>query len=264
MIGFVCGLAACAVSLSSTARRGAAVTELPPASPAVRSAEVAVPAPQPAPAPGVSAQAAGPAPVQAPAPAVSGPAAVETAAFRALFSKQPDPLTTVVTIVPGDTLTALARKSATTAGLLQRINGLPDDKLRVGQKIKAPASRFSVVVDRSQNLLMLKAGEEVLKTYPVSTGSPDSVTPLGVFKITDRLINPTWYKAGAVVPPDSKENVLGTRWLGFTIAGYGIHGTTEPDKIGQSVTAGCVRMRNAEAEELYDFLPEGAEVTIID
>ena len=58
--------------------------------------------------------------------------------------------------------------------------------------------------------------------------------------------------------------VLGTRWMGFDITGYGIHGTTEPDKIGQQVTAGCVRMRNEEVEELYTLIPVGTEVTIQD
>jgi lipoprotein-anchoring transpeptidase ErfK/SrfK len=52
--------------------------------------------------------------------------------------------------------------------------------------------------------------------------------------------------------------------MGFDITGYGIHGTTEPDKIGQQVTAGCVRMRNEEVEELYTLIPVGTEVTIQD
>ena len=66
------------------------------------------------------------------------------------------------------------------------------------------------------------------------------------------------------MPPDSPENILGTRWLGFDKKGYGIHGSVDPSAIGQYVTAGCVRMTNADVEELYAILPVGAEVTIVD
>ena len=67
-----------------------------------------------------------------------------------------------------------------------------------------------------------------------------------------------------MIPPESPDNALGSRWLGFDIKGYGIHGTLQPDKIGQQVTAGCVRMRNADVEELYRILPYATEVVITD
>ncbi|MBM3248214.1 MAG: L,D-transpeptidase, partial [Candidatus Omnitrophica bacterium] len=57
---------------------------------------------------------------------------------------------------------------------------------------------------------------------------------------------------------------LGTRWMGFDIPEYGIHGTTEPESIGKQATKGCVRMINKDVEELYSILPVGTEVTIID
>ena len=147
--------------------------------------------------------------------------------------------------------------------VVKKMNGLATDKLSIGQRLKIPSVKFNMVIDKSQNTLILKGGEEVLKTYVVSTGSNNS-TPVGVFKVTDKLVNPTWYKSGAVVPFGSPENVLGTRWIGLTHKGYGIHGTTEPDKLGQQVTAGCVRMRNEEVEELFGFVIPGTEVTIVD
>jgi lipoprotein-anchoring transpeptidase ErfK/SrfK len=118
-------------------------------------------------------------------------------------------------------------------------------------------------VDKSQNLLFLKRNGEVVKTYVVSTGK-DNSTPIGTFKIVNKLENPTWYKAGAVIPPDSPDNILGSRWLGFDLKGYGIHGTTEPNNLGEQVTLGCVRMKNQEVEELFDIVPLGTEVIIID
>lgn len=166
-------------------------------------------------------------------------------------------------IKPGDTLTKIAREYKTTVDLIKKSNGLSDDKIFPGRKIKVWTTAFTVVVDRSQNLLMLKSDEEVIKTYIVSTGINNS-TPLGTFKIANKLTDPTWFKAGAVVPSGSAENILGTRWLGFDLAGYGIHGTIEPQNLGRQVTQGCVRMANSDVEELYTILPLGTEVTIVD
>ncbi len=195
--------------------------------------------------------------------AANVPSSEETQLFKVMLSPQPDAHSIVYEVKAKDNLTNISKKHNTTIDLIRKANNLPNDKLMPGMKLKIPNYKFSLVVDKSQNTLMLKGDEEVLKVYVVSTGVKNS-TPVGVFKITDKLVNPTWYKAGAVVPYGSAENVLGTRWLGFTIKGYGIHGTTEPEKLGQQVTAGCVRMRNDEVEELFGIVPPGTEVTIVD
>ena len=64
--------------------------------------------------------------------------------------------------------------------------------------------------------------------------------------------------------PDSPENILGTRWLGISYPGYGIHGTTIPESLGSQSTSGCIRMLNEEVEELYSIVPYGTEVEIKD
>ncbi|MFA7271176.1 MAG: L,D-transpeptidase, partial [Candidatus Omnitrophota bacterium] len=110
---------------------------------------------------------------------------------------------------------------------------------------------------------LLKSDEEIMKTYIVSTGKNNS-TPVGNFKITSKLINPTWFKAGAVIPAGSPKNILGTRWLGLDRPSYGIHGTTEPQSLGRQATQGCVRMTNQDVEELYIIVPIGTEVIIVD
>ena len=89
-------------------------------------------------------------------------------------------------------------------------------------------------------------------------------TPVGNFKIINKLPNPTWFKAGAVVAPNSPDNILGSRWLGFDLPGYGIHGTTDPGNLGKQITQGCIRMSNSDIEELYAIVPLGTEVTILD
>ena len=187
----------------------------------------------------------------------------ETPAFAAFLSPKPDAHSIFYTVQPGDNLTKISRKNHVTTDLLQMINGLDENKIVTGARLKIPTYQLSLVVDKSQNILTLKGDEEVLKTYVVSTGVHNS-TPVGVFKITDKLVNPTWYKNNKAIKPGSPENQLGTRWMGISKKGYGIHGTIEPEKLGQSVTAGCVRMKNEEVEELYRIVPPGTEVILVD
>lgn len=164
---------------------------------------------------------------------------------------------------PGDTLGKIASAYGTTVDFIKRSNGLKSDIIRPNQKLKVPKGRFGIVVDKSQNQLLLTENNQFIKTYPVATGK-DNSTPVGTFKIVTKIPNPVWYTQGAVVPPESPENILGTRWLGIDKQGYGIHGSVDSTSIGHQVTAGCVRMTNSDVEELFDIVPVGTEVTIVD
>ncbi len=188
---------------------------------------------------------------------------IEDLNIKQLFSPEITPKSELYEIKPGDTLAKIAKQFNTTPELIKKSNNLSSDKIILGRKLKVWTAPFSILVDKSQNILILKTNEEVFKTYIVSTGSNNS-TPVGTFKIINKLIDPTWFKAGAVVPPGSPENVLGTRWMGIDVPSYGIHGTTEPKALGKQVTQGCVRMANNEVEELYAIVPIGTEVTIVD
>jgi lipoprotein-anchoring transpeptidase ErfK/SrfK len=188
---------------------------------------------------------------------------IEDLNIKLLFSPIITPKSTLYQIEPGDTLTKIAHKFNTLPELIMKSNNLADDKILPGRKIKVWTGTFSILVDKSQNTLLLKSDEEIIKTYIVSTGANNS-TPTNDFKIVNKLRNPTWFKAGAVVPPGSPENILGSRWLGFDLPGYGIHGTTDPQSLGKQVTQGCIRMSNADVEELYNIIPIGAEVTVVD
>lgn len=190
-------------------------------------------------------------------------AKIEDLSIRILFSPAIDSMSKIYEVQQGDTLGKIAKVFGETVELLKVSNDLDGDLIRQGMRLKVVTAKFSVVIDKSQNVLFLKQDEEILKTYRVSTGENNS-TPAGTFKIVNKLVDPVWYSAGAVVPPGSPENILGSRWLGISKPGYGIHGTTDPTSIGKQVTAGCVRMLNLDAEELYTILPEGTEVTIVD
>lgn len=182
---------------------------------------------------------------------------------KILFSSLVTEKDTTYEVHPGDALYKIAQKFNTTVELIQRSNNLKGSAIHPGNKLKIAAAKFTVEVDKSENILILKQDGEELKVYNVSTGENNS-TPVGTFEVISKLEDPVWYKAGAIVSSESSENVLGTRWLGLSVKGYGIHGTTEPESIGRQVTAGCVRMINAEVEELYSILPVGTQVIIRD
>jgi len=184
--------------------------------------------------------------------------------IKLLFSDISTKDSQIYVVDKGDTLTKIAKKFGTTPDLIIKSNNLKNSSIQIGKKLKVNTSKFSIVVDKSQNILTLKSGQEIIKTYHVSTGK-NSCTPVGTFKVINKIIDPPWYKEpGVMIPAGDPKNVLGSRWLGISKPSYGIHGTTQPEAIGQSVTEGCVRMRNEEVEELYTIVPEGTEVVITD
>lgn len=190
--------------------------------------------------------------------------ALENMNIQIMASSIPTPDSISYEVQNGDTLAKIAKKFFTTQDLIMRSNDLKNAKVvPLGRKLKVHNEKMSIVVDKSMNILTLKSGEVIVKTYRVATGI-NNCTPVGSFKIINKIINPPWYTAGGVIPPDNPKNILGSRWLGLSAQGYGIHGTTEPQSIGNQVTSGCVRMKNAEVEEIYALVPQGSEVVIVD
>ncbi len=167
-------------------------------------------------------------------------------------------------VVKGDSLYAIAKKFNTTIGLVEKMNNLKTDVLQIGQKLKINTARFSVKVDKAKNILELKKDGELFKTYIVATGRNNS-TPVGVFKVTDKMVEPVWTKPGVgMIMPGTEDYELGARWIPISVKGYGIHGTNDETSIGGQTTAGCVRMCNKDVIELFDIIPIGTEVEIID
>jgi len=187
----------------------------------------------------------------------------ESLNLKYLFSRFEMPESETYVVVAGDSLYNIAKKYDTTVELIKRSNSLSKDTIYPGMKLKVITGKFSIRVDKSDNMLWLYLNGKMIKRYRVATGRNNG-TPIGEFTIVNKLPNPTWFNAGAVVPPESADNILGTRWMGFDYAGYGIHGTTIPESIGSQATAGCIRMRNEEVEELYAMIPAETKVLITD
>jgi len=114
------------------------------------------------------------------------------------------------------------------------------------------------ILDRK--LAVLEEGN-VIATFPVAVGAMASPSPTGEFQVVSRVANPTYYRPGTVIP-SGKDNPVGTRWVGLSQKGYGIHGTNAPRSIGHAASHGCIRLRNRDMEKLFAMLRVGDVVQI--
>jgi len=188
--------------------------------------------------------------------------------MKLLCSPRPLPFTLRHTVQRGETILAIAKRYTNTVDQIKRINALKSDVITPGVTLKIDLSRYVIDISISEHALTLyrvwNNTTNFVKRYSVGTGREDN-TPRGTFRIVLRQQNPTWYRAGSPpIPFGSPENQLGTRWLGIDAQSYGIHGTWEPETIGGATSAGCIRMHNADVEELYDLVRVGTPVIIHD
>ena len=130
----------------------------------------------------------------------------------------------------------------------------------LAQENRAQSTRRIVISIPDRSLAVIESGR-VLKLYPTAVGASITPTPTGSYRIIQRIPNPTWYTKGRVVPP-GQSNPLGTRWLGLSVKGYGIHGTNNPSSIGHNASHGCIRMRNHDVEELFELVSIGDRVEL--
>jgi len=118
-----------------------------------------------------------------------------------------------------------------------------------------------VVVSIPHRKLALIEEGQVKKVYAVAVGAQQSPTPVGKFEVKTRLVKPTYYHPGKVIPAGAN-NPLGTRWIGLSTRGYGIHGTNVEESIGKAASHGCIRMHRADLEELFAAVEVGDQVEI--
>jgi lipoprotein-anchoring transpeptidase ErfK/SrfK len=126
-----------------------------------------------------------------------------------------------------------------------------------------------LVIRRESKWLHLYNGATFVKRFRIATGMAQYPTPLGRFTVVSMWKNPWWYppdsdwaKDKQPIPP-GPGNPLGTRWMGISSPGVGIHGTPDAASLGYSLSHGCVRMAISDAEWLFTRLRVGTTVFII-
>jgi hypothetical protein len=126
-----------------------------------------------------------------------------------------------------------------------------------------------IVIRRGSNRLYLYSGMRPNRLFAVATGQSVYPTPLGNFQIVVKWRNPWWYPPnspwaqGEKPIPPGPSNPLGTRWMGISAPGVGIHGTNNDASIGYSVSHGCIRMHVSDAEWLFNHVEIGTPVFIV-
>jgi len=121
-------------------------------------------------------------------------------------------------------------------------------------------TRVVLVSIPDRKLAVIEDGN-VIATFPVAVGAAASPSPTGDFQIVNRVSNPTYYRPGTVIP-SGKDNPVGTRWVGLSQKGYGIHGTNAPGSVGHAASHGCIRLRNRDVERLFAMVRTGDLVQI--
>src|SRR6516225_9560222 len=136
----------------------------------------------------------------------------------------------------------------------------------MGQQAAVPAgsgtAKRVIVVSLQDRRLALVEDGQVKKMYTVAVGKPSTPSPVGTFHIERRVKNPTYQHEGKTVLP-GPGNPVGTRWMGLSVKGYGIHGTNEPRSIGKAASHGCIRMAKADLEEMYEMGAVGDTVELV-
>lgn len=130
------------------------------------------------------------------------------------------------------------------------------------QAQKTDAAKRTIVVSLEDRKLALVEDGQVKKVYTVAVGKPSTPSPVGTFTIERRVANPVYHHNGKTVAPGS-HNPVGTRWMGLSKSGYGIHGTNEPKSIGKAASHGCIRMAKPDLEELYALVKVGDRVELV-
>jgi len=126
-----------------------------------------------------------------------------------------------------------------------------------------------IVVDKSDRVLRVyDAADKLVAQFPATMGSKTDPLPIGRWTIKGIAYNPDWQYNPAILKradkndpkmriPPGPNNPVGVVWIDLSKPHYGIHGTSEPDKIGRAESNGCIRLTNWDAARLSLMVKAG-------
>ena len=220
-----------------------------------------------------------------PGEALSLPVRIDAAAIRAYVLKVSRRFNRVPTdarvflrrlkpVVVADRPGLTVNRLALTETIVARLRATSRAAVRIRYRSPLASLRRSefrsvIVIRRGSNHLLLYRFDKLRRNFRVATGQSIYPTPLGRFQIQVKWRNPWWYPPnsrwaqGQKPIPPGPNNPLGTRWMGLSSPGVGIHGTPNPGSIGYSVSHGCIRMYIPDAEWLFNTVDIGTTVFIV-
>lgn len=177
----------------------------------------------------------------------------------------------------------LAETYHTTPAVLEALNpGIDLDDLTAGSSLTVPVLRDPnagrgvpiqrlVISADGFHLHALDASGAILYHFPTTLGSSFDPSPEGSHRVVKITPDPWWHYQPAILEhvdssepeamiPPGPNNAVGVVWMALSIQHYGIHGTSAPETIGYTTSAGCVRLTNWDAKFLSERLTEGTPV----
>ena len=133
-------------------------------------------------------------------------------------------------------------------------------------------SQRHLLVDTNTRIVSIRDHQQVIATFPITPGQ-ERFIPRGEWKIIIMITTPEFrydskmLKEGVrsdeyyTIPP-GPNNPVGIFWAGLDKSGIGLHGTSSPETIGRSRSAGCIRLANWDAIRLPNLVRPGATVTV--
>lgn len=177
----------------------------------------------------------------------------------------------------------LAELFHTSPELLEKLNPDVDlDSLSAGDPLNVPNVRDATAGQNAQIAKLVVSAQgfyvhavdasgRILFHFPTTMGSSYDPSPTGEHRVASITREPWWHYQPDILEhvPDSEEdarippgpnNAVGMVWMALSIPHYGIHGTSAPETIGYTTSAGCVRLTNWDALFLADRVAEGVDV----
>jgi L,D-transpeptidase ErfK/SrfK len=185
----------------------------------------------------------------------------------------------VHTVKAGETLLDIARNYGLGISEMQAFHPEKDPwLLEEGSELQVPSlwivpetkHRAIVINVPEMRLYRFHAKKGTISTYPVTVGEEETQTPLGIFRVVDREVDPEWnipaklqHKYKTKIIPAGDDNPIGKYWLGLSARGYGIHGTDNAWSVGRILSNGCIRLYPEDMEKLFRDVPMGTVVEIV-
>lgn len=124
-----------------------------------------------------------------------------------------------------------------------------------------PVHARQIIISITDRRLALVEDGKLVKSYPIAVGAQVSPSPDGEYTIINHAVDPVYRHKGKEIQPGDG-NPLGSRWMGLSLKGYGIHGTNVPRSIGKAASHGCFRMAKSDVQDLYNRVKVGDTVII--